>query len=124
MATAPEIERPQPETPVAPDKFDEAIIAAEPEVAHELKDLEGYLEKVERAPGQVISDDGKQPLLTPTQTQAATITIPLTQEEIKHGLHHKIIDSVRWLAVFSLRIIKKAALLGIRIVYPARKTES
>ncbi len=117
MATAPEIERPQPETSVAPDKFDEAIVARQTEVAHKLEGLEGYLEKIERTPGQVTSDDGKQPLLTPTQTQPTTITIPLTEEEVKHGLHHKIIDSVRWLATWSLRMIKKAALLGIKVVY-------
>lgn len=124
MATAPEIEKPQVETPHVQDELDEAIVAHKTDVAHELEGLKGYLERVEETPGQVTSDDGKQPLLTPTQPQPVTITIPLTEEQIKHGLHHKIMDSVRWLAVFSLRVIKKAALLGIRVVYPVRKTEN
>ncbi|MBI4033294.1 MAG: hypothetical protein HY377_02165 [Candidatus Blackburnbacteria bacterium] len=112
MATAPEIEKPgilHPE--------DQEVVARKTEVTQELRGLEGYLGGVGGAPRQVVSDNGKTPLLTPTQVQPTTITIPLTEEQIRHGLHHKIIDSVRWLAAWSLRMIKKAALLGIGVVY-------
>lgn len=114
MATAPEIEKPrlgvpQPESAAARN--------TEPVQTPELK---GHLEAIEREPMAV--DNGKgQPLLTPAQTQP-TVAVPLSQEEIKTGLHHKVFDSMRWLAVFSLRMIKKAALLGIRVIYPTRKT--
>lgn len=115
MATAPEIEKPRP-------GFRQPEVVGHNTEPVQTPELEDHLKAIEREPVPV--DDGSgQPLLTPAQTQP-TVTLPLSQEEIKAGLHHKIIDSVRWLAVFSLRIIKKAALLGIRIVYPARKTEN
>lgn len=83
------------------------------------KELEGYLEKIEREVKKepVLDDVNRQVVLTPTQTQQVTITLPLTDEEVQLGLHHKIVDSVRWLAEWCIRIAKKAALLGFRVVY-------
>lgn len=83
------------------------------------KELEGYLEKIEREVKKepVLDDTNGQVVLTPTQNQQVAITLPLTDEEIRLGLHHKIVDSVRWLAEWCIRIAKKAALLGIRVVY-------
>lgn len=80
--------------------------------------IEGYLDKIERDPGsEPVTDDSGQVVLTPSGSQQVTITLPLAEDEIKHGLHHKIIDAIYWLAVWCVRIAKKAALAGIRVVY-------
>lgn len=88
----------------------------------ELK-VEHILQKVERdhTTTAAITDDTGQPVLQPSQPQDQTVmTLPLTEEEIKHGLHHKIFDSIRWLAQWCLRIARKAALLGIKVLYPQK----
>jgi hypothetical protein len=36
------------------------------------------------------------------------ITLPLTEEEIEEGLHHKVRDSIRWLAEWCVKIAKMA----------------
>lgn len=115
MATAPEIEKPRP-------GFLQPEVVGRNTEPVQTPGLEDHFKAIEREP--VAVDDGSgQPLLTPAQTQP-TVAVPLSQEEIKTGLHHKVFDSMRWLAVWSLRLIKKAALLGVKVVYPARKTES
>jgi hypothetical protein len=55
---------------------------------------------------QPIKDDFGQILVesaTPTKPQ---IVLPLTQVKTKKGLHHKIADSIRWLAEWCWRLIK------------------
>lgn len=80
--------------------------------------VETYLEKIEREPGKdPITDDSGQVVLAPTGSQQVTITLPLTEEEVKHGLRHQIIDAMYWLAAWCVRIAKKAAHLGIQVVY-------
>jgi len=36
------------------------------------------------------------------------ITLPLTEAEMKRGLHYKIVDSLRWLAEWCQRLVKIA----------------
>lgn len=118
MAAAPEKEKEGAEGGRESPKeqeLHEAIVAREQKVERDLSHLKDYLQKVEEEP-QAVTDKGKQ-ILTP-QAQLQTITLPLSEEEIKHGLHHKVIDSIRWLAAWCVRIAKKAALLGIRVIYP------
>lgn len=81
--------------------------------------LEGYLEKVEREPqSEPITDEaGGQVVLTPSASQQVTITLPLSQEEVNMGLHHKIVEAIYWLSAWCVRIAKKAAVVGIRVVY-------
>ena len=88
-------------------------------LAEERRELEGYIERVERTPKkEPVTDDGTgQAVLTPSQSQPVTVTLPLTEEEIKHGLHHKIVDSMRWLSEWCWRITKKALVAGIGVVY-------
>lgn len=84
--------------------------------------VEGYLEKIEREPGEApVTDDSGQVVLTPSGSQQVTITLPLTEDEVKHGLHHKIVDGIYWLAKWCIRITKKAALAGVRVVYRQQK---
>lgn len=74
----------------------------------EKKELEGYLERVERQPGSTPVQDDKtgQAILTPSQSQTA-VMLPLTDAQIKQGLHHKIGDAIRWLAEWCVRMAKK-----------------
>lgn len=94
-----------------------------PEVTEGLTEVEPVLQRVERdhaTKGPISDDTTGQTVLTPTGTVAPVIQVPLTEEEIKKGLHHKVIDSVYWLAKFAQRLIKKAALLGLRVIYPQK----
>lgn len=100
---------------------------AKPEQAAQIQEQEvsvkHVLQKVERdhATQAPVTDGSGQVVLTPSQPQQQQIvTLPLTEEEIKHGLHHKIIDSIRWLAEWCVRMGKKAIILGVRVVYPKR----
>lgn len=83
------------------------------------QELEGYIERVERAPASkpVTDDQTGQVVLTPAGSQQVTVTLPLTEEEMKHGLHHRIFDSMRWLSEWCLRMVKKALAAGIGVVY-------
>lgn len=76
-----------------------------------------YLEKIEREPSKnPVLDDTGQVLLNPSHSEEE-ITLPLTEDEIKKGLHHKIADALYWLAAWCIRISKKAALAGIKVVF-------
>lgn len=121
MVSAPEKEKITPQEGAR--TVDETLVARETEVTKELSELDGYLEKIEKEPRReaVTDDQTGQVVLTPAPSQPTTVTLPLTEEQIKRGLHHKIFDSVRWLAEWCLRIAHKAALLGIKIVYPKER---
>lgn len=90
------------------------------------REVEGYLEKIEKqaetkppqalpltpAPATTatpppVYDDMGVVVMKSAKTGKAKIVLPLTEEEIRKGLHHKIIDGLRWLAEWSIYIIKK-----------------
>lgn len=91
----------------------------------EKSELEDYLQKIEREPQKELVRDEVtgQVVLTPNNSQPADITLPLTEAEIKHGLHHKIGDSIRWLAQWCARMTKKAITKGLRIGYREETTQ-
>lgn len=83
------------------------------------KKIESYLERVERYPGSYpIQDNSGQTVLYPAGGKIGTVKIPLTDIEIAHGLKSGTSESFRWLAAWCARMVKKAALLGKKIVYP------
>jgi len=95
-------------------------IESRDENPEQLSELQGYLGKIEREPSNkepVLDDQTGQPLLTPTDHEQPTITLPLTEDEIRQGLHHKIIDGLKWLALFCVRLTKKATRRGIKVEY-------
>lgn len=55
---------------------------------------------------QPIKDDFGAILLESAMPSKPQIVLPLTQVKTKKGLHHKIADSVRWLAEWCFRLIK------------------
>lgn len=87
--------------------------------------LEGYIEKVEKQ-AEIPKDISQvvQPVVTPQLTQPMTnnqgqvvmqqarqedpeIDLPLTESEVRDGLHHKVVDGFRWLAEWCVMVIKK-----------------
>jgi len=116
MVSATEKSPPAGGHPLVEEKLQEPGEVAKLE--KEEQEVETYLEKIEREPGKdPISDDSGQVVLTPSGSQAVTITLPLTEEEVKHGLHHKIVDAMYWLAKWCVRVTKKAAHMGVQVVY-------
>ena len=86
-------------------------------------EVEGWLEKVEKEDSQLqqpvtdpsSSGSSGQVLLDNAQQQSGFKAIlPLTKDEVEKGLHHKIIDSVRWLAEWCIRMIK---MFGNKVAY-------
>lgn len=83
-------------------------------------EVEGWLEKVEKEDsqlqqpvtddktGQVILDDSQQ------QQPGFKVVLPMTQDEVNKGLHHKVLDSVRWLAEWCIRMVK---MFGNKVAY-------
>lgn len=117
MALAPEKEKLIP--PKSDQSLEPWVESHEQEVKEELGELEGYLEKIERTThGQPVLDDQTgQTLLSQPDHETPPITLPLTEEELKQGLHHKIVDGLKWLALFCVRLAKKAARRGIKVEY-------
>lgn len=83
--------------------------------------VEGYLEQVEHWPeisGDVAGMTQAQPVMQPeiiddqgqvvaTAIPENAIDLPLTQTQVEEGLHHPIVDAIRWLSEFCVMIIKK-----------------
>jgi len=70
------------------------------------------IERVEAIAGEEITlpkpitDNSGQPILDNVAPQQVTITLPLTEEEMRQALHLKIIYSLRWLAEWVKRLTK------------------
>jgi len=91
-----------------------------------VKEVEGYVERIEKqtekpqtdgalrpSPGVSTSssvtrdDQGKSILQAVPKTTKPKIVLPLDEEEMKRGLHHKLFEAVRWLAEWCVYMIKK-----------------
>ncbi len=82
-------------------------------------EVEGWLEKLEKeetklnqpvtnqTTGQVVLDDAQK------QT-GFKVVLPLTKDEVEKGLRHQVVDSLRWLAEWCLRLIK---MFGNKVAY-------
>jgi hypothetical protein len=80
-------------------------------------ELAGYIEKVEKEAElakPVIDDYTQQVLISPPGLGNKVVKLPMTESEIQQGLHRKVWESVRWLAVWCVR---QAKILHGRIVY-------
>lgn len=95
--------------PVFDDKQEKISLTEikEPEPSGEVKD---WLQKVETGdttnlPKPVL-DDYNQVLVQASVTNQPQVVIPLDDEEIKKGFHHKAVDSLRWLAEWCARVLK------------------
>ena len=88
-----------------------------------LREVEGYIERTEKqvetqkpvvqqTPSQTTGQVVQQDMGTVVSAQFAgttqpKIVLPLNQKEIEAGLHHRIIDGVKWLAEWCVMMIKK-----------------
>jgi hypothetical protein len=90
--------------------FAEVIPVVEVEKPGELTpEVAGWVERAENdqvPEPQTIVHKG-QVYATSSTPQQVQITLPIGQAQIKQGLHHKVIDSVRWLAEWCVRIVKR-----------------
>ena len=81
-------------------------------------EVEGWLEKLEKEQTQLpqpVTDDKGQVVLDAAQKQAGfKLVLPLTKDEVEKGLHHKVVDSLRWLAEWCWRLIK---MFGNKVAY-------
>ncbi len=86
------------------------------------QEVEGYIERIEKQteikpPTQVTTG---QPAVTMSAADAAKkamavgprrpkqqIVLPLDEDGVRRGLHHKVWDAIRWLAEWSIYMIKK-----------------
>ncbi|MBI2103619.1 hypothetical protein HYT59_01300 [Candidatus Woesebacteria bacterium] len=62
-----------------------------------------------------VSDDKGQPLIQ-TPASSVTITLPADEEKLKTLSKGSVADAITWFARFWLRMIKKAAYLGWKVV--------
>jgi len=81
--------------------------------------VEGWLEKLEKEEAQLqqpVVDDKGQVVLDDAQKKKKgfKVVLPLSKDEVEKGLHHKVIDSLRWLAEWCIRMIK---MFGNKVAY-------
>lgn len=85
----------------------------------EEEEIESWAERLERGedvnlPAPVTDDQTGQVLVAPAKPSEPDLVLPVTEEEIKKGLHLKIWESLRWLAEWSMRVFK---MFPGRVVY-------
>lgn len=75
-----------------------------PEIAPE---VESHVEKIEKDPAQMqrAADDYVKAVGMKPVAGGATV-VPLTDDQIKKGLHHKVWEAMRWLAEWCVRRLK------------------
>lgn len=64
---------------------------------------------------QVYDDSGK-PLIATPQTKTVTVQLPADQKTLATLSKGKVSESISWLATFWLRMVKKAAHFGWRVL--------
>ena len=75
-------------------------------------EVESWLEKLEKedaALQQPVTDDKGQVVLDDVDDKKKNkfkVVLPLTKEDVDKGLHRKVLDSVRWLAEWCVRMMK------------------
>jgi|CXWL01.1.fsa_nt_gi hypothetical protein len=101
-----------------------------------VKEVEGYIERIEKqaetkaptipAPATqataALSDAAaKQAVALAPKSAKQTIVLPLDEEGVRKGLHHKVWEAIRWLAEWSVYMIKK---YPGKVFYPASREEN
>lgn len=74
-------------------------------------ELASWMEKVEthqvQPPQQVVVADQTATNLTGNYVAQPVIVLPLSQQKVQQGTKKSVVDSMRWLAEWCIRIIKK-----------------
>ncbi|HUS59785.1 MAG TPA: hypothetical protein VMX76_00145 [Nevskiaceae bacterium] len=85
------------------------------EIEPEVKDWLTKLETGEEIQlPQPVTDDQGQVIVDTPAPQKVTVTLPLTEEEIRRGLGLKVVDSLLWLAEWTKRLLK---IVGGKFIY-------
>ena len=83
-------------------------------------EVESWLEKLEKEDSSlqnpVVDDSTGQVVLDDTNKQKHDfkVVLPLTKLEVERGLKYKVVDSVRWMAEWCIRMIK---MFGKKVAY-------
>jgi hypothetical protein len=82
-------------------------------------EVEGWLEKLEKEDAQlqqpvVNQQTGKVILDNSHLPTGFKVILPLTKDEVEKGLRLKVVDSMRWLAEWCIRLIK---MFGNKVAY-------
>lgn len=85
-------------------------------------EVEGWLEKVEKENSQLqqpitdpsSSSSSGQVVLDNAPTANFKVILPMSKDEVDKGLQHKVLDSVRWLAEWCMRMMK---MFGNKVAY-------
>lgn len=93
---------------------------SQPEIS--IKGVEGWIEKVEKNIylNKPATDDQGQVIVTSTQAKPNKIVLPLSKSGLVKGLKEGVGEAVRWLAEWSLRLIK---MNPGRVLFKTRKKE-
>lgn len=65
---------------------------------------------------QVIDDTTGKPMMQSPATQSITVTLPATTEQLTVWSKGSPSEALTWLAGYWLRLVKKAALFGWRVI--------
>jgi len=99
-------------------------VSSVPEGVTEIPDapeIPSHIEKagVQNVPSQFtkqVTDDNGKPMTQSPSTQQVTISIPATAQQLDDWTKGSPTESITWLAVFWLRLIKKAMHFGWNIL--------
>ena len=94
------------------EQFPVVEIPDTPEVPREIEQARPVPGSDKQLTKPVTDDQTGQTLVTSSTAQQTNIVLPLTEDEIREGLHHKVFDSIRWLAEWCLRKMKQ---VGIKL---------
>jgi hypothetical protein len=71
------------------------------------REVQHWMEEVERKPQAVVHDDKGQPVLTPTPAAVPTIKIKTNRTAFVTGFKRKVEDVGLWLSTFVFRLMKR-----------------
>ncbi|MBN1263662.1 MAG: hypothetical protein JW991_04890 [Candidatus Pacebacteria bacterium] len=77
-----------------------------PEIPREIEMAQPVPGAATRLTQSVTDDQTGQVLVSNSGDDATGIVLPLTEEEIREGTTHKMVDSIRWLAEWCIRLIR------------------
>lgn len=100
------------------EKFPVVERPVTPEIPPEIEHVEA-VSGAEISLPQPVTDDQGQVILDNVAPRKVVIKLPLTEEEMRRGLHYKIVDSFRWLAEWCLRLVK---IVQGKFIYQGTKT--
>ncbi len=72
-------------------------------------EVESHLERIEKDPAQMqqAADDYVKAVgMQPVKQANSKVILPLSDDQIKKGLHHKVWEAIRWLAEWCTRQLK------------------